>query len=306
MLAIIIPFYKLDFFNQTLFSLSMQSDKRFKVYIGNDASPDDPKPLLEKYKDSFQFEYKAFETNLGGKSLVKQWERCMELIEDEEWIMILGDDDTLSEKCVEEFYKNLPEVNKQQINVIRFATQIINENDEFLRDVFQHPQIESSIDFLFRKLKGGTRSSLSEYIFKTEKVKKYKFKRLPLAWHADDLAILEFSEFGSIFTINNAIVNFRWSGKNITSLTHNMVIKNKATFNFYYYLLNDKKKHFGSGQKKILYSKLEKSFFNDKKNVYFWLYLTKMYLFNFKIKGFLVLIYRALNKGFKPKKSFLL
>lgn len=306
MIAVVIPYYKINFFESTLISLKNQSDKRFTVYIGNDASPDDPKSLLEKYQNSFRFEYAEFETNLGGKSLVKHWERCIDQIKDEQWIMILGDDDTLSENCIADFCKNIEEVKKQQINVVRFATQIINENDEIISGIYQHPQIESSIDFLFRKLKGGTRSSLSEYIFKTSSVKKYKFKEFPLAWHSDDLAILEFSEFGTIFTINQAVVNFRWSGKNITSLMNNMVIKNKATFNFYYYLLNDVKKHFNASQKEILYSKLEKSFFNDKKNVYFWLRLIKMHFLSFKVKDFLSLIFKSINQGFKSKKSFLL
>jgi hypothetical protein len=40
MLAIIIPYYKLCFFEENLQSLAAQTDKRFKVYIGDDASPE--------------------------------------------------------------------------------------------------------------------------------------------------------------------------------------------------------------------------------------------------------------------------
>ena len=39
MLSIIIPYYKLTFFEATLQSLACQSAKRFKVHIGDDASP---------------------------------------------------------------------------------------------------------------------------------------------------------------------------------------------------------------------------------------------------------------------------
>jgi hypothetical protein len=38
MLAIVIPYYKIRFFEATLQSVAIQTDKRFKVYIGNDAS----------------------------------------------------------------------------------------------------------------------------------------------------------------------------------------------------------------------------------------------------------------------------
>lgn len=303
MLAIVIPYYKISFFEKTLQSLSSQTDKRFKVYIGNDSSPENPKSLLENYKNSFEFEYIAFENNLGGKSLVKQWERCISTIKDEEWIMILGDDDTLAANCIEEFYKHLDEIQKQKASVVRFATQIINEKDEIISAIFTHPKTETSVDFFFRRLNGGTRSSLSEYVFKTEKVQEYKFKELPLAWHSDDLAILEFSEFGTVFTINDAVVNFRWSGQNITSKRDDMVTKNLATFDFYYYLLNNKREYFNTAKQNTLYSKLEKSFLNDKKNSYFWLKITKMYLGTYKFKSFTFLLYKAISQGFRSKKQ---
>lgn len=41
MLAIIIPYYKFTFFEATLQSLANQTDQRFKVYIGDDASLED-------------------------------------------------------------------------------------------------------------------------------------------------------------------------------------------------------------------------------------------------------------------------
>jgi hypothetical protein len=74
MLAIIIPFYKLTFFDETLQSLANQTDKHFKVYIGDDASLE----KLFKYKGKFDFVYQRFETNLSGISLTQQWERCID------------------------------------------------------------------------------------------------------------------------------------------------------------------------------------------------------------------------------------
>ncbi len=50
MLAIIIPYYKLTFFEETLQSLVNLTDERFKVYIGNDGIPEDPSYLFQKNK----------------------------------------------------------------------------------------------------------------------------------------------------------------------------------------------------------------------------------------------------------------
>ena len=45
-LAIVIPYYKIDFFAATLDSLVHQTNTNFTVYIGNDASPTNPEELI--------------------------------------------------------------------------------------------------------------------------------------------------------------------------------------------------------------------------------------------------------------------
>lgn len=303
MLAIVIPYFKINFFEATLISLANQTDKRFNVYIGDDASPDNPSLVLDKYKGNINFIYKRFDSNIGKISLAGQWKRCLDLVQKEEWVMILCDDDTLSEHCVESFFQNIVKINEGKCNVVRFATTVIDENGIVLSKVHVHPEIENSVDFLFRKIKGGTRSSLSEYVFKTVSVKKIGFRNFPLAWHTDDMAILEFSEFGNVFTINNSIVNFRLSSENITSKKDNLRTKNKATFKYYYCLLSHNKNFFGNDQKVILFGKLEKSFLNDKKNLYFWIKLIKLYAINFKVIGFVALIFKAIAMSFGSKNN---
>lgn len=59
-LAIVIPYYNIHFFDKTLFSLSCQTDKRFKVYIGNNNSPNESNELIDHYKDGLDITYKVF------------------------------------------------------------------------------------------------------------------------------------------------------------------------------------------------------------------------------------------------------
>jgi hypothetical protein len=292
MLAIVIPYYKFTFFEATLLSLSTQTDKRFKVYIGNDASSEDPSDLLERYYGKFDFIYHRFETNLGGISLVQQWERCIDMVAEEEWVMILGDDDTIGYNCVASFYEHIREVEQQKINVIRYATVVIDQNDAKISIVHTHPKYETSVDFLMRKFKGGTRSSLSEFIFKKDVFLEIKFKKFPLAWHSDILAVLEVSVFGLIYTINEGVVSFRWSGENITSREDNLILKNIGTFQFYYYLLDKKNEFFNSEQIIVLRERLEKTFLDNKKRIEFWRLFTKLYITNFYIKSYLFFLHK--------------
>jgi len=280
MLAIVIPYFKLEFFEECLSSLAVQTNKNFKVYIGNDASPDNPKPLLENFNNKFDFEYKEFSENLGGTSLVSQWHRCIEMVENENWILILGDDDVLGKNVVESFYKNLEEVESKCIQVIRYSSQVIDANSKKISGVYKHPEIESSVDFLKRKLKGSTRSSLTEYCFKKDSILKIKFKEFPLAWYSDLLAVLEVSNFQKIFSINEAIVYFRLSGKNITSRTDNLSLKNNATFDFYYYILEKYDFHLDAESNNLLLDHLEKTFLDNKKRMFRWILFTTFYFRN--------------------------
>ena len=236
MLAIIIPYYKLAFFEATLQSLAKQTDKRFKVYIGDDASPEDCNALLKKFEGSFDFKYHRFETNLGGTSLSKQWERCIAMSSNEEWIMILGDDDWLSDNVVEEFYKNLNSI-KNKYNVIRFATKLFFSNKQEYSNTYHHPVEEKYAETYLKKLKGTTRSSLSENIFKRKMYTKHGFHNYPLAWNSDDRAWYDFSESKPIFTINEAIVYVSVSEGSISGMDTNLEIKNRSQVLFYSYLL---------------------------------------------------------------------
>ncbi len=219
-LAIVIPYFKLSFFDATLKSLSNQTNKEFNVYIGDDASPEDCSILLEKYKSQFLIKYKRFDSNLGGKSLVKQWERCLELIDAEQWFMILGDDDYLGNDVVEKFYLNAKSyINKS--NVIRFSSILVDACNESISIIYNHNQYEQAIDSYCRKLNGESRSSLSEHIFNINSYKKYGFKDYTMAWGSDDRAIIDFSNLMPIYSIDS-IVYVRISDLNISGKKDNI------------------------------------------------------------------------------------
>lgn len=239
MLAIIIPYYKLAFFEETLLSLAGQTDQRFKVYIGDDDSPEDPTLLLEKFKGSFDFIYYKFEENLGSVSLAKQWERCIGLTLDEKWYMILGDDDVLGTTVVGSFYYYFDEFSTKS-HLVRFASKLIFENFNTISSLYMHPIWETATASFYRKFKQLSRSSLSEYIFSSASYQKYGFFNYSLAWNSDDRAWLDFSDNKPIFTINEGVVYVRMSSLNITGRRDNILEKNSSEIEFYRFLISSK------------------------------------------------------------------
>ena len=278
MLAIIIPYFKLTFFEATLQSLANQTDKRFKVYIGDDASPENPSLLLQQFEDKFNFTYKKFESNFGGISLVQQWERCIQLANNEDWFLILGDDDTLSSTCVEDFYKNFPEIVANNCNVVRFATVIINFSGQKTSSLHTHPKLEKATDFFFRRFTNQTRSSLSEYIFKKSTYQKYGFYNYNLAWHTDDRAWLEFSEFSAIYSINSSCVSFRLSDENISRGNYKIKEKQESTLAFFNFVLFRYFFKFERYQQKELLLHYEQLVYRNKKvTISFWFLLFRLF-----------------------------
>ena len=284
MLAIIIPYFKLSFFEATLESLANQTDKRFKVYVGDDTSPEDCSILLEKYRGKFEFTYFRFENNLGSTSLPKQWKRCIELSGNEEWLMILGDDDVLANNVVQNFYTNLPEIKTERVSVIRFATQVIDGLGNNIDSLHTHPKQMKASESFWRKYEGKSRSSLSEYIFNRKSYLKYEFHEYPLGWYSDDMAWLEFSNFQNIYSINDANVLIRISEKSISGQSNNHVQKSEATYLFYYNLSNKYLSHFSKQQRLKCIARVEREYFKNKSfsllfKIIKW-HLTKTDLFN--------------------------
>lgn len=292
-LAIVIPYFKFTFFESTLESLANQTDHRFKVYICDDASPESPSTLINKYSEQFDLLYHRFNNNLGSISLVQQWERCIALTENEEWLMILGDDDVLGNDVIQSWYKNFKHFNSKA-NVVRFSSKLIFEKSNSLSDLYTHPVWETATASFYRKFKQVSRSSLSEYIFSKATYTKYGFYNYPLAWNSDDHAWLNFSDGKPIYTINDSIVFVRMSTENITGRGDNIINKNLSQIQFYKYLISNKFQFYDNNQRLEIIKKYGKEIQRTRKvNMSEWIFISYYCLIFFNVgylkKGFSML-----------------
>lgn len=240
-LAIVIPAYKIDFFENTLKSLASQTCKNFTVYIGVDASPNDFTPIIKKYKEIIDIVYKRFEENIGGKDLVAQWNRCIDLTQGEEWIWLFSDDDELDENCVEEFYTTIQK--EPSATLLHFNVQVIDSNSSY---VTKHkyvkkdfPKLISAKEYAKARLTYQINSFVVEYIFKRDIFEEVgRWQNFDLAWGTDDATWIKLANNKGILTIDKAKVKWRLSDKNITPCrdSHIALRKVKASVNFLNFL----------------------------------------------------------------------
>lgn len=253
-LAIVIPAYKSIYFKRTLQSLNLQTCKDFTVYVGNDSGDIEIESIVESFKDQLDIHYTYFDNNIGSRSLVKQWERCLALTRNEEWIWILPDDDYADFNCVELFYLNL---HKFDFDIFRFNVKFVNAVEKIFK---QNPSLETfqnSYDSLLEKLSFKRGSTVAEFIFRKATFKQFGFVDIPMAWGSDDLIWFLMGIPKGITGTNEAYVYLRQSEFNISNNYNSLASKKiNANFIFFEYLFKE------SFFIEIISSKGEKDKFN--------------------------------------------
>lgn len=219
-LAIIIPSYRATYLRQALDSLVAQTCQDFKVYIGDDCSPQDLEAIIAPYKQWLDISYIRFDSNLGSKDLIAQWERCVALSKTEDWFWLFSDDDVMEPQCVELFYHSLKE--QPEAKLFHFDVTVIEGNGQKTNDPHyikeDFPTYLSANDFLRKRLTYSINSYIVEYVVRRDLfVQSGGYVRYPLAWCSDDATWHRLAKAaGGITTIKGARVLWRKSDSNIT------------------------------------------------------------------------------------------
>ncbi len=217
LLAIVIPAYKLRHLARALDCIAAQTDGRFRVYVGDDSSPEDIAGCVENCaipKDKLV--YHRFESNLGGTSLIKQWDRCVRLCT-EPWVWLFSDDDEMEPGCVAAFHAALKETDGA-FDLYRFNVVVVDERGVFLDFCPPHPEVESVLDYTYFFVMGVRRITQQEAIFRRRRYEEIGgVPDYPMAWYSDSAFAMRCGAATGIRTISGPKVRFRLGGENISS-----------------------------------------------------------------------------------------
>lgn len=240
-IAIIIPAYKTEFLRQTLESIASQTCRNFSVYLGDDCSPYDIDAIVGEFSTKMDLHYVRFESNVGGKDLVAQWERCIALAGDEQWIWLFSDDDMLPADGIERVQDAIsgnPDENffRLPLQVIDGKGNVIIAHTEFCRER------STAEDYLTDYFSGRRSSAACEYIFNRKLFNTLGMVHFPCAWCADIATWYSYaSRNGGITNLNGLPVSWRNAeGVNISSTNGLYVQKMDALIQFIAWL---KKNH---------------------------------------------------------------
>lgn len=223
-LAIIIPAYKRKYLKQSIESMLAQTNRSFRLYIFDDNSPEDLDAIVSPYLTDDHVVYHQFDQNMGGTSLVKHWQRCIEMTT-EPWVWLFSDDDLASSNCVEALQKAI--TSNSEVEVFRFQRHLIDGNDQLI-DTPEVPEFQTGQELAKAVILKKQGLTMPEYVFNRQAYKRHDgFVDFDLAWGTDIAAWVQFSHPYGIRTIKEATVSYRMSDQNISSIDNSAFFRRK-------------------------------------------------------------------------------
>lgn len=231
--SFVMPAYKANYLRQAIDSILSQSYTEFELIIVNDASPEDLDSIVNSYSDPRIRYYKNVE-NIGGRSLVEQWNYCMTLC-DTDYIILASDDDVYSSEYLIKMHELV--IKYPTANVFRPRVQIIDEANNVVKVEGYLQEKTSLIEYIYMYHHKYIFSGIPYYIFRRDAlIRMHGFVDLPLAWGSDDATVMSLATGNDIISVPDILFSFRMSGENITSKKNdNQALKKKIQARKMYY-----------------------------------------------------------------------
>ncbi|HFK5546684.1 TPA: glycosyltransferase family 2 protein [Elizabethkingia anophelis] len=233
MVSFILPAYKAKFLAQAIQSILNQSETNFELVIIDDASPENIKQIVDSFSDE-RITYYRNNVNIGGKSLVDQWNHCIKYAKGD-YIVLAADDDLYHidflDKCLS-LAKEYP-----QVDIIRTGVRQIDESNNLIGIDGILPEYCSKYQFLYYWINATAFTCIGNYMFKTEVLTQKKFIDFPYAFCSDAASCIAMAENG-IANTAEMLFDFRISSIHLSSSKNHLIPKLKATTLFYTWLMN--------------------------------------------------------------------
>jgi glycosyltransferase involved in cell wall biosynthesis len=212
--TIAIPAYKTIYFEECLKSVLCQDYPYFELIILNDCSPNPVDEIVHRFRDD-RIRYYKNEAHAGGLNLVLNWNKCVQLA-NEEFIIIMGDDDLMEPGYLSEFSRMIEKY--PDYDIYHCRTKIIDEDGSILEVTPKCTEVESVYDQIWQRMICNRPQYITDFVYRKEKLlERGGFYFLPYAWGSDDISGYLVSGTKGIVNSNNAVFQYRRSRFTITN-----------------------------------------------------------------------------------------
>lgn len=253
LVTIAIPAYKADFLREAISSALNQTYSNIELVIVDDYSPEKVDDAVKSFDDP-RIHYYRNEKNIGANDPSINWNKCLEYAKGE-YFALLCDDDTYELTFVEEMLKLANDY--PDVKVFRARAKTINAKNLTVNWYPSAPAFETGFDYMYQKLSGFRRQTISEFLYRTDYIKELGgYTNMPRAWTADSLSIFKFAWKNGISSTQDILVNYRESGKNISSKNADALPKLDALLLFRKEIIDYINKSKDKTQQKLLHNAL--------------------------------------------------
>lgn len=235
LVSFLLPAYKGQHLAESIESILKQTFTDFELVIVNDCSPDDIDGIISSY-DDYRIRYYRNESNIGGKNLVAQWNRCLDLARGE-WTVMASDDDIYDPKFLEELIR----LTTKWPSCIVFHSNVkcIDDNGELIKINVPFEEHENMISYAYMHDVLKRWHSMPEWMIRTSDLRKIGgFIDFPTATWSDVATIYVLAQENGIVCCNKPLMSSRNNGKNI-SFSPNSAIGRALAWEKYSYWCND-------------------------------------------------------------------
>lgn len=223
----LLPAYKAKYFYQAIKSIVDQTYTDFELVVVNDASPEDLDSIVKRFDDP-RIKYYKNQDNIGGKSLVTQWNKCLQYASGD-YIILASDDDKYAPEYLSMMAKLVDKY--PDVNVFRPRIQMIDGADNILHIEGYLAEHVSSLEYMYLLQRHVINGGIPYYVLKKEALLEIGgFYDFPMAWGSDDATIIALSKDKGLVSSTDVLFSFRMSGENITSKRNDYhMLKQKIT-----------------------------------------------------------------------------
>ena len=230
LVTIAIPAYKDKWLSEAIESALNQDYNNIELIIIDDHSPYNLNRIVKPYLKDKRVHYYYNETNLGRKSIVYNWNRCLELAKGD-YFVLLCDDDILLPTFVSTL---LCLANKYpKCNVFHGRRAVFDESTGKTNDEDAWPEYEEFDSFIDLENKPERKHTITEFLYRTPLIKSLKYQVFPVGYFSDNATILKLAKHGGIASSQEVICKFRNSKEHISDNKKYEFGKAKAVIQYY-------------------------------------------------------------------------
>ena len=213
LVSIAIPAYKSTYLAEAIESALGQTYQNIELIIVNDHSPYDLDSIVNRYNDK-RIRYFKNKQNLGKRSIVLNWNRCLEYARGE-FFVLLCDDDVMMPNFVSELLKLVDKY--PQCNVFHARKIEKDERDGSMTETPIWPEYEEHNDYVREYFNNNRRHTVSEFLYRTAAIKHTGYTVFPVGFFSDDASLILFTKKGGIASSEKPLILFRFSDEHISS-----------------------------------------------------------------------------------------